>query len=504
MGVLLWPDGEVRQLRTMISPRTAEDLQLEAITEAMAPGSYWRMSVTDLSRLWTDDPEVICHRQAVLRDFWENPELEGLMEGLLDSIDTWESHSGRSVRTAHDRGGAMDLWDFSFLDSYLQKVDALESALSGLTLRSAGMLAFQEQVLRLRSSPRFQAVRELFYRDFGGYSFPTRVTIGFNLDAGLKPVSLKLLKIPEKGGKGRRLSMTPSAMQTARQVLAKVISDAGQSIGGFVRQESSSLRQMKQDLVFYLSAMQLKRQWEERGLPCCIPAVCPAEEQRFAAREMFNPLLVQHGTESIVTNDVEFSPGGEILILTGANQGGKTVFLMSVALTQWLFQLGIMVPCGTAALSPVHQVLTAFAPSLTGTSAGRNTGLLAEEAGRIADVVNGLTDHCLVLLNEPLNATSPAENLYISREVLAALKAAGARGVWVTHLYELAADRERMNSLIAWGSTIGSLKIVVRSDETGIQPTYKVVRGEPEWNSYASEVLRRKEQAGEALQADAN
>ena len=103
MGVLLWPDGEVRQLRTMISPRTAEDLQLEAITEAMAPGSYWRMSVTDLSRLWTDDPEVICHRQAVLRDFWENPELEGLMEGLLDSIDTWESHSGRSVRTAHDR-----------------------------------------------------------------------------------------------------------------------------------------------------------------------------------------------------------------------------------------------------------------------------------------------------------------------------------------------------------------------------------------------------------------
>ena len=217
------------------------------------------------------------------------------------------------------------------------------------------------------------------------------------------------------------------------------------------------------------------------------------EEQRFETRGMFNPLLVQNGTETIVSNDVEFSPGGEILVLTGANQGGKTVFLMSVALTQWLFQLGVMVPCTKACLSPARQILTAFAPSLTGTSVGRSTGLLAEEAGRIAAVVNGLTQYCLVLLNEPLNATSPAENLYISREVLAALKAAGARGVWVTHLYELAADRERMNHLIAWGSSVGSLKIVVRSDEAGVQPTYKVVRGEPEWNSYAAEVLRRKE-----------
>ena len=493
MGVLLWPDGEVRLLRTMISPRTVEDLQLETIADAMAPSSFWRMSVSDLSRLWTDDPKVILYRQAVLRDFMENPELESLMETVLDSIDTWESHSGRSVRTANDRGGALDLWDFSFLDSYLQKVDTLEKALSGLTLNSAGMQAFREQIFRLRKSPRFQAIKDLFDRDFSGYSFPNRVTIGFNLDSSLKPVSLKLLRVPEKGEKGKRMSMTPSAMQTIRQVVAKAISDAGQSIGGFVRQESAPLRQVKQDIVFYLSAMQLMRKWEERGLPCCLPEICPAEAQRFETRGMFNPLLVQNGTEAIISNDVEFSPGGEILILTGANQGGKTVFLMSVALTQWLFQLGFMVPCTEARLSPVRQILTAFAPSLTGTSVGRSTGLLAEEAGRIAAVVNGLTQYCLVLLNEPLNATSPAENLYISREVLAALKAAGARGVWVTHLYELAADRERMNRLIAWGSSVGSLKIVVRSDQDGIQPTYKVVRGEPEWNSYAAEVLRRKE-----------
>ena len=130
-----------------------------------------------------------------------------------------------------------------------------------------------------------------------------------------------------------------------------------------------------------------------------------------------------------------------------------------------------------------------FAPS--GASFSRH-GLLAEEAGRIANAVKEAGKDSLVLFNEPLNSTSPNENLHISREVIGVFKAAGVRGIWVTHMYELASDRQRVNELIAWGSTIGSIKIIVEADGEGTKPTYKITRGEPEYNSYAAEVLRRK------------
>lgn len=492
MGVLLWPRSEAKLPKYMLLEHTAEDLQLDSLANAMAFNNYYKLTVEDLGKLWTADPEVIRYRQEVLKDILENPPLEAMLEGLLDSIDTWESHSGRSTRGSDERNQALDLWDFSFLDAYLQKVESLSENLSGLDLHSEGMAAFRDKVTAMAASPRFVAVRNAYRQDCGGSNLPSRITIGFNLSDSLKPVNLKLMKIPEKSQRGRKMSLTPSAVQMTHQILGKAISEAGRSISGFVRQQSSELRTLKQDIIFYLSAMNLRKSWENRGLKSCLPEIRPWEEQSFRTEEMFSPLLVVHGTEKVVTNSIEFKEGGELLILTGANQGGKTVFLHSVALTQWLFQLGFMVPCKKAAISPAEQVLTVFAPTVLSSSAGKGMGLLSEEAGRIADAVKHMSKHAMVLFNEPLNATSPMENRYISQEVIGAFKAAGARGIWVTHLYELASDRQRVNDLIPWGSTLGSIRIVVESDETGTHSTYRIVRGEPEFKSYAAEVMRRK------------
>lgn len=492
MGILLWPRGQAMSPKYMLSEHTAEDLQLYSLADAMSFNHYYKLSVSDLGKLWTSDPQVIRYRQDVLGDILKNPSLESLLEGLLDSIDSWESHSGRSTRGGNEKNQALDLWDFSFLDAYLQKIESLNEALSGLPLTSEGMQAFREKVRSMVTSPRFVAVRDAYRRDCGGSNLPSRITIGFNLNESLKPVNLKLMKIPEKGQRSRKMSLTPTAVQMTHQILGKAISEAGRSISGFVRQQSGELRTLKQDIIFYLSALKLRKSWEQQGLSSCLPEICPMENQTFRTEKMFSPLLVLHGAEKVVTNGIEFQDGGELLILTGANQGGKTVFLHSVALTQWLFQLGFMVPCGKAAISPVEQILTVFAPTVLSSSAGNGMGLLSEEAGRIADAVKHMSENVMVLFNEPLNATSPTENLYISQEVIGAFKAAGARGVWVTHLYELASDRERVNRLIPWGSRLGSIRILVETDETGTHSTYKIIRGEPEFKSYAAEVMRRK------------
>lgn len=492
MGILLWPRGEAISPKTVLPEHTAEDLQLEALSGAMAFHHYYKLSVADLMKLWTTDPEVIRYRQAVLQDFLDHPELETLMEGLLDSIDTWESHSGRTSRSMDEKNQAIDLWDFSFLESYIQKVEDICKGLNTLNITSEGMMEFRQRMETLAASPRFVAVRDSFRQDCGGFALPTRVTVGFNLSDSLKPVSLKLMGIPEKGKKGQKMPLTPSAMMMSQQILGKAIAEAGRAISGYVRMESGEVRSVKQDIIFYLSTLKLRKSWLDRGLPCCIPEIRPAEEQAFSTEEMFSPLLVVHGSDKVVTNGITFREGGEMLILTGANQGGKTVFLLSVALTQWLCQLGIMVPCSSASISPVTQILTVFAPTVNASTANRGMGLLSEEAGRIAEAVRHMTKNTMVLFNEPLNATSPAENLHISREVIGAFKASGARGIWVTHLYDLASDRERVNQLIPWGSTLGSIRIVVETDETGTHSTYHIVRGEPEFKSYAAEVMKRK------------
>lgn len=490
MGVLLWPEGGTRKPDKILSPQTIEDMQLDRLCAAMNYNNYFKLSVNDVIQSWTHDPEVIAYRQSVLKDLLSNPDLETALEELLDCLDVWETHSVTSRRNNHDTGGpGLNLGDFSYLDSYLDKITRLSRLFSGLSLNSVGMNALREQIRHMGSSQRFTAIRAGFDELCGAYALPSRVSIGFNLDKELKPAQLKLLRIEKKTSKRRKMAFTRNAHAMTTQLLSRTVADASQAITMYVKRESMDIREVRQDIIFYLSALKLCRSWENSGLEYCFPEIRPMEEKSFTSRAMFNPLLVISNKEKVVCNDIEFAKGGELLVLTGANQGGKTVFLLSVALTQWLFQLGIAVPAQYASISPVTEICTVFAPS--GASFSRH-GLLAEEAGRIAGAVKEAGENSLVLFNEPLNSTSPNENLHISREVIGVFKAAGVRGIWVTHMYELASDRRRVNELIPWGSTIGSIKIIVEADGSGTKPTYKITRGEPEYNSYAAEVLRRK------------
>ena len=69
--------------------------------------------------------------------------------------------------------------------------------------------------------------------------------------------------------------------------------------------------------------------------------------------------------------------------------------------------------------------------------------------------------------------------------------AAGARGIWVTHVYELARDRAALEAAVPWGSRAGSMRVVLEGEEDSPRFTYRVERGEPLGNSHAGDALRR-------------
>jgi len=143
-------------------------------------------------------------------------------------------------------------------------------------------------------------------------------------------------------------------------------------------------------------------------------------------------------------NDIHLAAARELVLLGGANMGGKTTYLRTAGALQILFQLGLPVPAARAAISPASGVFAVF-------SRAENTELNLSKLGReltdLRDAVAGLDENGLFLGNEPITATSPAESLILSREALCALKAKGARGLWVTHLYELFDDAGRLNGV---------------------------------------------------------
>ncbi len=494
MACLLYPAGKM-PAASPFPAQTIEDLQLGRLAKAMSPSDYYRLTPEELCALFTGDEEVLRHRQAVFRDVLRFPELESAMEKLLDSLDGWESRGGSRRGGADAFAVGFSLDEFTWLDGYLKKIDAAWREFDRIPVESAGFRALQGLLNELRNSKRYQDAASDFKELCPGFSAPARMRLGYNLDNELKPSRLKLLAMepPEEGTRSksaqkRKMMLTQRAVETDAMLLQRVSAQASQDINTFVIRETAALRGLRKELIVCLAVRKLTRSWEASGLPACFPALCPMEEKAFRARELFDPLLLISDKELVVSNDAELRSGGEILILTGANQGGKTVFLLSIGLCQWLAQLGFPVPAREAALSPAAGILTIFAPN--GQRYGRK-GLLAEEAGRIAAAMEALEGNSMVLFNEPLTSTGPEETKAISAEVIAVCMAAGARGIWVTHVYELASNRANLEEALPWGSRLGSLRIVLKEEGGETKFTYRVERGEPKGYSHAEDALRR-------------
>ena len=101
------------------------------------------------------------------------------------------------------------------------------------------------------------------------------------------------------------------------------------------------------------------------------------------------------------------------------------------------------------------------------------------------------TPYSLLLCNEPITGTSPMENLYLSREVLCACKINGFKGIWVTHLYDLASRVDAMNEALP-GSPLSSLTAEAIVHDGQADASYRISRGAPAFTSYAREVMRKE------------
>ena len=87
------------------------------------------------------------------------------------------------------------------------------------------------------------------------------------------------------------------------------------------------------------------------GVPVCLPELLPASARSAKLNNAYNPNLIFVESSSgkkrcrdIVPNELSFGNDGRILIVTGANQGGKTVFTQMSGVLPLMAQIGMYVP----------------------------------------------------------------------------------------------------------------------------------------------------------------
>ena len=117
-----------------------------------------------------------------------------------------------------------------------------------------------------------------------------------------------------------------------------------------------------------------------------------------------------HG-DRYIPNDILLDKEQQIIMITGPNMSGKSAILRQTALITILAQIGSFVPAKEMRLSLVDRIFTRVGAS-DNISMGESTFMV--EMNETASILNNLTDHSLILLDEIGRGTSTYDGISIA------------------------------------------------------------------------------------------
>ena len=219
------------------------------------------------------------------------------------------------------------------------------------------------------------------------------------------------------------------------------------------------------------------------GLSQRLQAVPPRlnDQGRILLNRARHPFLVLT-KEQVVPNDLVFDESVRVLIISGPNTGGKTVTLKLLGLFALMARCGLHLPCASESEMAIFPSVYAdigdaqdLARDLSSFSAHitQMVQLLKEVSEATAPGTSPPPIHpgrALVLLDEPVTSTDPAEGAALASALLCRLAAAGVKVVATTH-YSLLKGLAQ--------ETPGFANASVEFNIDTLSPTYRLILGQP-------------------------
>jgi MutS domain V len=435
-------------------------------------------------------PAEITYRQHVLADCVAHPDVtRDLYDLAVAGVSAERQVFGFLFRDSPDTILRRSLQVMALYVEHLHRLAGIARD-HAAGFRSEGLTRFFAMLASELSDEYFAEMTERLAE----LQFRRGTLISARLGRGGKGVGYVLRRHPPgRGWRDRLPGRTRSAytftvaerdeagMRKLSELTSRGVSDTANSLAQSCDHIKSFFDMLRAELGFYVGCLNLREQLTARRLPVCYPAPGALGGDRLGARELYDAALAltQPDGGEVTGNDLA-ADGRQLIMVTGANQGGKSTFLRSLGQAQLMMQAGLFVAADSFEGSVCSGVFTHYKREEDATM---EKGKLDEELDRMSVIAGRITAGGLLLCNESFASTNEREGSEIARQIIRALTEAGVRVVYVTHLYDLAESCYVQNT----GQAL-FLRAQRRPDG---QRTFRLPEGEPLPTSYGEDLYRQ-------------
>ncbi|HEY7307305.1 MAG TPA: hypothetical protein VH601_24490 [Bryobacteraceae bacterium] len=473
-----------------------QDLELTTLFSAMAAGDEFLLEVAkDAVLTCLHEPEEILYRQNVMADCLERAEIVRELYGIaVEAVEREKRIWG---------------WLSKYPDSMLRRsievlqlfVDLVKqfrrmSEEHGAKFRSEGFVRFFKMLATELDDAYLSSVEEHLIR----LGFRDGLVMSAELGKGNKGTHYILRKLPQVNRKWtERFQMwwekliqkdgssyvyeiadrDEAGFRALSELKARGISHVAIALAQATDHILSFFTMLRTELGFYIGCLNLRERLARKSEVICFPLPFPPGTAKLSSKGLYDICLSLTMEGNVIANDV--SGDDKLLVMiTGANRGGKSTFLRSIGLAQLMMQSGMFVAAESFSANVHDGVFTHFKRE---EDVSMRSGKLDEELSRMNAIVEKMKPVSVVLLNESFASTNEREGSEIARQIVHALLEMGIKVFYVTHLFDLAHS-------FYLAKTKEALFLRTERLADG-QRTFRLVEGEPLPTSFGEDLYRR-------------
>lgn len=445
---LLHPEDDLDlkpRLPWLLSALTNDDLELGRLYDAMAAGDTFLLDTAKkVVPLNVTDPDVIIYRQQVLADCLANRSVVQQMYDIASGVD------GVELRHKVFLGGLKSGDPASILRRSVRVLELLTATLRqlrsladghGSRFRSTGFRQLLAMLAEQLSDDYLARVDEYLNE----FHLPRGVLFSARLGLGNKSEHDVIHQPPRRSwwtrlsenrtdGCGFVVDDDLAGAKALTTLAGRAINDVANTVTQSAQHVQRFFGRLRTELGFYLGCVNLRDELTKRRVPTCFPVPTSIGTPQLRCRGLRDVGLCLSSSEEVTGNDVD-AEGKTLIVITGANEGGKSTFLRSIGTAQLMMQAGMFVTAETFSANVRNGIFTHFKREEDATL---THGKLEEELARMSALVGYIGSASLLLCNESFASTNELEGSQIARNIVQAMVESGIKVFFVTHLYDLA------------------------------------------------------------------